>query len=668
MKLFFVLLWFFLVTFVSAECAPKIGSVDSLPVTPATTIPELLVADPDGPIALSPALKYGGTRAAALAPDAALDVAIPATAQEFRLTLRIPVAIEESYSFLRVGGLNLGFKSDGADFGCVIVSEVGATNLATDVYYSLEPDGLTKRWLRLALSFHPSEQGGVDCSLFIEGTLIHQARLNTKPDVFTLSSSRLRSLQIGDLDFSDLPSDFVSRALSQNVAASSTTILKENSAREDQFELRSRQAGYPAIHETILPGELDLYQEAWHLTGTADREFWISPQLGTGRNAMKRYAETYEPSGTDFIPGLTTRGWNEPWAYTNHGDDYLERLRAYFVPEVSGHYCFWLSADERAALYISDPSDNSDATKRLVALKKASAYRTFADRRRQRSKAVHLEADQPYLLELLHYESTGLDHLDVAISVSGSERNGSLQLLPTRRISAYSAGLPGTFPRSFFPRAPELLPDSVPPRDPEIPFETNSGSAVGSEAEMVVASTTSSDGALVGGETIYQSDFTNDPDGWLYHPQLGWLWSDAANFASIYCDTWDQWLFYAGGANPQQFFNYDTEEWFKVFNLPGSWLIYNPVITTQPQSLSIFATETAEFSITLSHPEDPRFVIWAQDEGQVQAGGLLNLSLPSADMDDAGQYQAYVSNPAGSIFSDFATLNIQRLAHSLLHR
>ena len=51
-------------------------------------------------------------------------------------------------------------------------------------------------------------------------------------------------------------------------------------------------------------------------------------------------------------------------------------------------------------------------------------------------------------------------------------------------------------------------------------------------------------------------------NGWVYDPELGWLFTDADHFPLVYTHRDETWHYYElGSSNPRYFFNYKTQEW-----------------------------------------------------------------------------------------------------------
>lgn len=81
-----------------------------------------------------------------------------------------------------------------------------------------------------------------------------------------------------------------------------------------------------------------------------------------------------------------------------------------------------------------------------------------------------------------------------------------------------------------------------------------------------------------------------------------------------------------------------------------------PVIT-QPQSLLVYWGRTATFS-TVATGNGPLSYQWRKDGQPIAWGTNAALTITNAQAGDAGSYQVVVSNPAGTVYSQLATLTV----------
>ena len=81
-----------------------------------------------------------------------------------------------------------------------------------------------------------------------------------------------------------------------------------------------------------------------------------------------------------------------------------------------------------------------------------------------------------------------------------------------------------------------------------------------------------------------------------------------------------------------------------------------PSISSHPSDLTLDYGDTAAFSVTATGSPSPTYQ-WRKDGVNLSGAVLSTLSLPNAQEEDAGDYDVVVTNSAGSITSDEATLD-----------
>jgi hypothetical protein len=114
------------------------------------------------------------------------------------------------------------------------------------------------------------------------------------------------------------------------------------------------------------------------------------------------------------------------------GDSYGVRIRGYLVPPADGDYRFFLSADDRAALWLSTDAD--PANKIVVAYTPdwtgPEVYDKYAE---QATGPLALEAGTRYYFEVIYKQADGKDNLFVAWERPGGER----EVIGTRYIEPF---------------------------------------------------------------------------------------------------------------------------------------------------------------------------------------------------------------------------------------
>lgn len=141
------------------------------------------------------------------------------------------------------------------------------------------------------------------------------------------------------------------------------------------------------------------------------------------------------PDDVRLVPGLEMNGY---------GDNYGARIKAFFIPPVTGDYVGYLAADDGGELYLS--TDDSEANKRLVAVEPVWANSRewvtvdSTDRRPETAKIdpnqpapnvsvpIRLVGGQRYYTEVIYKEGGGGDHgaAKFVLASDPAPENGSL--------------------------------------------------------------------------------------------------------------------------------------------------------------------------------------------------------------------------------------------------
>lgn len=135
--------------------------------------------------------------------------------------------------------------------------------------------------------------------------------------------------------------------------------------------------------------------------GSLLKEHWSGIPEGSLASLTSNVNYPGKPGGREFVTTFECLAQN--WA-----DSYGTRVTGYIVPPVTGSYTFAVSGDEVVELYLS--TDASSANKSLVArVGSATAFRAWGTP----SSARTLTQGVRYYVELLHKETTGVDHWSV---------------------------------------------------------------------------------------------------------------------------------------------------------------------------------------------------------------------------------------------------------------
>jgi NPCBM/NEW2 domain/PA14 domain/Bacterial Ig domain len=158
----------------------------------------------------------------------------------------------------------------------------------------------------------------------------------------------------------------------------------------------------------------------------------------------------------DRIPGFPARPQGHALVDqfatpSNWGNDYLQRVWGFVIPPLDGEYVFWIAADDDAELWLS--SDDRAATRQRVAVSKqipGSGTKPMEWDRQpgQRSAPLRLQAGRRYLIEALHKEGGGDDHVEVGWR------------LPDQTLERPIPGFHLSSPADAVPTSPDTPPDA----------------------------------------------------------------------------------------------------------------------------------------------------------------------------------------------------------------
>jgi hypothetical protein len=160
--------------------------------------------------------------------------------------------------------------------------------------------------------------------------------------------------------------------------------------------------------------------------GVALREVWMNLPGADVADLTRSPDFPGKPSQVTFQPSFE--------APERVGDNYGTRLTAFLVPPDTGSYTFWIAGDDRCELWLTGDA----GTRALVA--RVSSFtlpRAWDSAPEQKSAPVRLTKGQKYLLEALHKQATGPDH----VAVGWQLPDGKMERpIPGTRLQAPVAG------------------------------------------------------------------------------------------------------------------------------------------------------------------------------------------------------------------------------------
>jgi len=121
-----------------------------------------------------------------------------------------------------------------------------------------------------------------------------------------------------------------------------------------------------------------------------------------------------------FIDGKADRSEVIPQAISNDQQENTGAcIRGYVVPPISGPYQFWITADDRAQLFLSSSVDPT-AKAKIAEVPEYTDPGVYDKYQSQRSATVVLERGRPYYLEILHKQGGGGGHVVVGWTLPDS--------------------------------------------------------------------------------------------------------------------------------------------------------------------------------------------------------------------------------------------------------
>ena len=213
-----------------------------------------------------------------------------------------------------------------------------------------------------------------------------------------------------------------------------STAGTDNSPDYDRDGVADYYDQYPQDPDRI--SERGYKYESWDKRVTSVDEILNSDLLST-------IAQVSENRNSDFdLP-------------TNVSDNFVQRVRAYIVPDETADYYFYVAADDGASVWLSDDAiDNGEDP--IIELKKYTGHNNFKKYASQKSKVIHLEAGKPYYLEVIAFEGSGGDNLSLAWSKSTNSGESTPRIISSENLQQY-----------YFPTAGERPPVIIPPIDVE---------------------------------------------------------------------------------------------------------------------------------------------------------------------------------------------------------
>lgn len=224
---------------------------------------------------------------------------------------------------------------------------------------------------------------------------------------------------------------------------------------------------------------------------------------GIGGRALANLTnhESYplSPSQTEFV--------NDFRISRHVGNNYGVRVRGYLTAPTTGEYTFYITADDRGSLRLSDDHQAAGAVE-IASTDAWTGAAQWAKYASQQSVAISLIAGKKYFIEALMKEGSGGDHLSVAWSGPGVD---APTIIAAEFLTRYDTSLdaPGVVDVTA-----EILSGSearvtwaIPPSLPDSGYEVLASTDGGVNYEVVATTNENANVAIVSGltpDTAYQ--------------------------------------------------------------------------------------------------------------------------------------------------------------------
>ncbi len=162
-------------------------------------------------------------------------------------------------------------------------------------------------------------------------------------------------------------------------------------------------------------------------TGTILRERWNGLPGEWLRDAAASPRLQGPPDQSTMLTSMKTP--------TNDGADFVDRLRGFIIPPLSGTYTFWIASDDNGELYLSSDEDPAHLQPQLAWCKVVSEE-GWDERPEQRSRQIALEAGHRYYIEVRRKQGPGGAHLAIGWQLPDGYRE---RPIPGSRLAPWMA-------------------------------------------------------------------------------------------------------------------------------------------------------------------------------------------------------------------------------------
>ncbi len=221
--------------------------------------------------------------------------------------------------------------------------------------------------------------------------------------VLDVEGKPLANVQVQDASGKVAVSDTDGGFVMGNLAAGTYSLKARRNGHDFSPAARTLSVGPNAFGANFTSisrpgsGQGAIEQYWFSINGSAVADLTNNARFPNSPDGSYRVADAFE------IP--------EDWRET-----YGTRVRAYFIPPLSGGYRFYIASDDGSELYLS-PTTNAAQKVRIAYVSGYVGSRNWTGQANQKSALLQLSARQPYYLEALQKEGGGGDHLSVGIEM-----------------------------------------------------------------------------------------------------------------------------------------------------------------------------------------------------------------------------------------------------------
>ncbi len=160
--------------------------------------------------------------------------------------------------------------------------------------------------------------------------------------------------------------------------------------------------------------------------GNITRDVWTGL---SGSNVLDVPQHT-TPTSTTTITTLE--------APADSGENFGERMRGYLTAPSTGLFTFFLTSDENAELWVSSSDEPAHKLKRAWVTAGSVNAGTWDALPSQKSITMSLTAGNSYFIEVVRYETSGSDHLQVGWLKPGQTGTVPSEVIPGWALTAYT--------------------------------------------------------------------------------------------------------------------------------------------------------------------------------------------------------------------------------------